>query len=259
MRANNASASRRNTWVAYPWRITSKLPSNLPSSYHYNRPDPSLAEDLKFAPPSPPDAVKSFWGKQLLRMTKLVSDSTQTDLSWNKLIPPEIAQAAGRVRLAPLMSLMAQRNLGGPIGIQQFLFGFRITGILSRRYAFPPSDKLSNKSPTDVNKLAQSDSQRFHDRDKKSGYKNATPLWEEAVAHRGKVWLAAPFAIASTHDPFTIRDAKLNIAFRFVVSQAAKLRACDDLRHSLTNLDFVAQDAHYSGLLAPFGRNVPRY
>ena len=73
---------------------------------------PSLDDALKFVSSYQPEAVKSFWGKQLSRITKLVSDSTQADLSWNKLIPPEIAPAAGKVRLDPLMSLMAQHNLG---------------------------------------------------------------------------------------------------------------------------------------------------
>ena len=49
-------------------------------------------------------------------------------------------------------------------------------------------------------------------------------------------WLTAPFPLCSSASPFTLQPASHNIAFRFGVAQAGKLRACDDLRHSLTNL-----------------------
>ena len=49
-------------------------------------------------------------------------------------------------------------------------------------------------------------------------------------------WLEAPIPLNSEGRPTTWRPQRFNIAFRFGVEQAEKLRACDDLRRSLTNL-----------------------
>ena len=45
--------------------------------------------------------------------------------------------------------------------------------------------------------------------------------------------------LTSLSDPFTLRNKQLNVAFRFGVEQADKLRACDDLRYSRVNLACV--------------------
>ena len=55
----------------------------------------------------------------------------------------------------------------------------------------------------------------------------------------GKGWLTPPFPLTLDSSPFILRGESLNVAFRFGVEQADKLRACDDLRHSLANLACV--------------------
>ena len=66
------------------------------------------------------------------------------------------------------------------------------------------------------------------------------------MEQQGKGWLSDHFPLASSGDPFTSRDSSLNIAFRFGVEQSEKIRACDYLRHSLTNIACV--------VLAPINR-----
>ena len=52
-----------------------------------------------------------------------------------------------------------------------------------------------------------------------------------------KGWLTEPFPLNfPSSSSCVLADRKLNIAFRFGVDQGGKLRACDDLKRSLTNL-----------------------
>ena len=60
-------------------------------------------------------------------------------------------------------------------------------------------------------------------------------LWEEALSQVKKGWLKPPVELGHEGRPHGFPAGQCNIAFRFGVEQAAKLRACDDLRHSLTN------------------------
>ena len=51
-----------------------------------------------------------------------------------------------------------------------------------------------------------------------------------------KGWLSNAFPLSTEAAPFTLQDPRLNVAFRFGVQQAEKLRARDDLRYAMTNL-----------------------
>ena len=199
----------------------------------------SLSKAISFVSECAPELVTSFWEKQLGELTKLASDASDTNESWKKLIPTEIRPAAGKLNLPALMSLMDQFGLGGSNWLQQFLFGFKLTGVLSQRFAFPSAEKAGNSPILSPEELVKNSSTRFTERAAKSGFKNGSELWLEAIEQHKLGWLTAPFPLASVSEPFVLLDKKLNIAFRFGVSQADKLRACDDLRYSLTNLACV--------------------
>ena len=208
------------------------LPTPLPES---------VESALNFIKASPSDTILDFWETQLKHTNKLVEDSKTIESEWVKLIPAELKLASGKLKLAPLMSLLYQQNMGGSHWLQQFLFGFPLVGTISQKHTFPSSDKLKTKKPIDLTQLTSSNARRFTDRAAKSGYKNSLPLWEEAITQHQKGWLTKPFLLAEGNTPFTLKDKKLNIAFRFGVEQADKLRACDDLCHSMTNLACVVQ------------------
>ena len=53
-------------------------------------------------------------------------------------------------------------------------------------------------------------------------------------------WLGAPIPIDATGKVATFEKDRANIAFRFGVGQAGKLRACDDLKHNRVNLHCAA-------------------
>ena len=170
----------------------------------------------------------------------MVKEAETTDFARNALIPTAIKPAAGKLRLAPLMCLMAHFNLGGAIWPQQFLFGFQLVGTLCQQFTFPFSEKAARKRPLALSKLARSSAKRFYDRASRAGRKDSKLLRGGALEQQGKGWLSKSFPLGCNGKPFTLKGQELNIAFRFGVRQADKLRACDDLRHSMTNLACVA-------------------
>ena len=196
----------------------------------------SVAKDLNFLAHAPAAVVMEFRDNQIRAMPQLVRAAAPVDSEWNSLIPPEIMPSAGKLRLDPLLSLMRHRNLGGSNWIQQFLFVFKLTGALSQRYTFPPCEKDSRNTPIGAPRVASENAKRFHERSAKSGFKHVQLIWKETMAQQRHGWLSGAFPLSSIAQHFTFVGAKLNVASRFGAQQAEKLRACDDLRHSMTHL-----------------------
>ena len=73
-------------------------------------------------------------------------------------------------------------------------------------------------------------SKRLHERACRAGFKNALPLWEEAISHVHLGRLSEPIPIdgSGSVQGFPLEGA--NFDFRFGVEQNEKLMACDDLR-----------------------------
>ena len=201
----------------------------------------SIKEAATFIKDSPPELILNFWDEQLSSLDKLIMEASSLEHSWNALIPPEIAPAAGKLKLAAFMSLALQCDCGGSAWLQQFLFGFPLVGRLSQSHCYPTKLKEASKKPVPIPKLFNTNASRFRDRASKSGFKNANALWSEALEQCEKGWLTRPFPLCSKGRPFVLENSKLNIAFRFGVAQGEKLRACDDLRHSHTNLSCVVE------------------
>ena len=79
--------------------------------------------------------------------------------------------------------------------------------------------------------------QRFQERAKNSGFKNAEPLWSEALTQVQEGWLSEPIPISPSGDVVGFSVGDVNLAFRFGVDQNGKLRARGDLRRNMVNLD----------------------
>ena len=201
----------------------------------------SIRAAALFLKDAPTEAVRTFWDQQLSALDELIQDASQTEAEWIKLIPPETAPTAGKIQLAAFMSLSLQCQAGGSTWLQQFLFGFPLVGRLSQRHCYPLKLKEALKKPEPTDKIFNTNEARFHDRSLKSGNKNAPTLWSEALEQCGKGWLTRPFPLSTTNEPFVLNNPKLNVAFRFGVEQGSKLRACDDLRHSRTNLSCIVE------------------
>ena len=125
---------------------------------------------------SSPELVPQFLGEQLPRTSHLMKDSFAADEPLIKLIPAETHPSPGKIRVSPLTSLMYERNLGGSIRMQQFLFCFKPTGVLSQQRTFPLSEKRDHRHHIATSPLALSSSERFRKRPQRSGFKDDNAL-----------------------------------------------------------------------------------
>ena len=98
----------------------------------------------------------------------------------------------------------------------------------------PPSEKA--KPPLSTTKVWRACVKRFRKRARAPGHKNARPLWEEAMEQVSEGLLSEPPPLSVNGDLPHFSLGTTNVAFRFGVTQGAKLRACDDLRNNLVNL-----------------------
>ena len=201
----------------------------------------SIENAASFLKDSSPSQIIHFWDSQLIALDKLIADSATTEAAWLELVPPETRPVAGRIRLHALMFLTTQCEAGGSIWLQQFLFGFPLVGRLAQPRCYPTKPQDASKKEEPITKLFNTNESRFSDRANKSGFKNCKLLWSEAEVQCNKGWLCKPFPLCSEGSSFRLSNPDLNIAFRFGVEQGSKLRACDDLRHSRTNLSFVVE------------------
>ena len=183
---------------------------------------------------TPPEEVTAFWDAQVGRLERLVSACAQDQVSWDRCIRPEIAPAAGRFATVALSQLFRHYGLPGQKWLWQFANGFPITGSLSQIHLFPISKREVDRAPRA--ELCESASSRFRERASRCGTKDAGVLWDEALSHVEKGWLSDPIPLAENGKPVTWKSERFNVAFRFGVRQDDKIRACDDLKHSLTNL-----------------------
>ena len=69
-----------------------------------------------------------------------------------------------------------------------------------------------------------------------SGHRNAEALWEEALSHVQEGWLSQAAEFSPDGDIDFSPCGATDAAFRFVVSQGEKVRACDDPMHNMTIL-----------------------
>ena len=119
--------------------------------------------------------------------------------------------------------------LVGPISL-----GFPITGSPPQRFTF---EKEAAKFPRiPCKQLYVTAPTRFRDRVAKSGFKNAKAFRGESLQQMEKGWVMPPTPLDMDGRPFTWRSSQFNISFRYGVEKAGKLRAFDNLNHSVANL-----------------------
>ena len=198
-----------------------------------------LRNNALFCRDTPPARLLSIWETQLSKVEKLVSSCALAQSKWDACIPPELLPAAGRLKTVAIKQLMGVCGMGGTRWLDQFAFGFPITGLLSQKFLFGVDDKADPSAILPLPELFKTAASRFRERAEKSGRKNAQPLWDEALEQVKKGWLLPPAELAADGRPASWRSEKYNIAFRFGVLQQDKLRACDDLKHAMTNLACV--------------------
>ena len=141
---------------------------------------------------------------------------------------------SGQLNTVALSQLMAMCGISGRNWIDQFACGFFNTVTLAQKHTFELTDH--ERDVLSRAELPRSAARRFRGRASRSGCKNGPALWGEAMAQHAQCWLSGPIPLIADVRPATRRPNSYNIDSRFGVEQAEKLRACDDLRPSLTNL-----------------------
>ena len=194
---------------------------------------PSLQRTALLIKHSPEKSIIQFWDQQLLRLRNLVAEAVPFQKAWGDSISLKLRPAAGKLQTIALKQLFPLSGINGMDWLDQFAVGFPITGKLSQNQVYPTD--ASVRSPRSVESIFASSAHRFRERAAKSGFKNSGKLWEEAMGQVQQGWLEEPAKLTPDGLPAELSGDAVNIAFRFRVSQAEKLRACDDLRHSLTN------------------------
>ena len=125
-------------------------------------------------------------------------------------------------------------NVGGAAWIDQSSYGFPIAGKMSQEFLSPRGKQSTAR--IHVSDIFATSAARFRERDAKYGMKNADPMWAESMKQVGEGWILDPVPLSTDGKPLLWSSKRYNVSFRFGVLQADKLRACDDLKHSIANL-----------------------
>ena len=183
-----------------------------------------------------PMDVANFWGEQLGRLSRLNAELPTHQAQWGGIIDPALKPAAGKIRTLTIRHHAAQCGLGGERWMDQFETGLPNTWAMSQKGVPPPPTHPqvfgAIGGPALLFSMGEA---RFRERAPRAGSKNAPQLWDETMGKVKKGWLCPPLSLADSGCPDGFSPGRYNIAFRFGVEQAAKLRACDDLRRSLSN------------------------
>ena len=151
-----------------PVEAALRRPFFLPLSAPLPRP---ISDASSFIRGSHPEQIAHFWDSQLISLDRLIADSSEVEKAWAELIPSETAPAACNIRLAALMSLANQCQVGGAVWIRRFLFGSPLVGRLTQPRCYPIKLKASLKKEEPIHKLRNTNESRFSDMARKPDLK----------------------------------------------------------------------------------------
>ena len=134
---------------------------------------------IEFIRSSSDDQIMKIWDSQLRASEELVRSCTSAQNRWNSCIPGSISASSGKFQTVAVKTLLRQLNVGGEAWLDQFSFGFPITGKLSQSFLFPRGKKSADRLP--LSAIFSSSAARFKVRAAKSGLKNAAPMRAEAM------------------------------------------------------------------------------
>ena len=200
--------------------------------------DTPLPKDFKNAldwiSSTPLSAISSYWDSQLLALKDLSTNPICSSDSWYNLRERSFSQAPRSLNIALLAQLADYCEMGGLDWLSGYINGFPITGTICQSGVFPPTLKPDNPNPLKRTDLFINAIPRFKARAHRKP-PHADTLWAEALSQVSAGWLDSPQLLDNSgrfaHSPQT----PIVNAFRFAVIQGDKIRACDDLKASLTN------------------------
>ena len=148
-----------------------------------------------------PEAISAFRGKQLRRLSALVTASAETGRLWYNCIPHQIRQDAGKLKVTAFGSIVRQDNLVARNGLRSSFTACHWSDLRAKNAPYPLGKKDYGDSPLTPRQLFGGASQRFFGRASKSGRENGPGLWRGDLQHPQAGWPAAPFPLCPTDDP----------------------------------------------------------
>ena len=168
------------------------------------------------------------------RVKKVVEDAAEIQAEWYKKTDPRRAPATGEFNFIAMMSMMGQFGMGASLWLQQFVWGFALTGDLSQSGVYPTDPQVL--SAPDLSSIWDGAESRYRARANGTGWPNAEILWSVALEQVEKGWLMDPHPIGGDGQCPNAAIGPINVSFRFGVGQMGNLRACDDLKYGPANL-----------------------
>ena len=178
--------------------------------------------------------IKAFWESQMSQLRGLALNPHCSSESWYKMRPTFFKSAPSSLNIALLAQLANFTGMGGARWLENYIKGFPITGTICQSGVFPLTLKPDNPDPLDIQTLLEDSIGRFKSRSSRRP-PHSQILWKEALAQVESGWLEQPRPLDSSGRFEDSPALPLVNAFRFAVVQGEKIRACDDLKASLTN------------------------
>ena len=183
---------------------------------------------------TPPETIIKARDAQLTALDELAYGCKMAESKWDACIPEDIAPESGKFQTVAMKQLANQLGMGGSAWLDQFAYGFLITGQMSQKHLFPAAPPKYDRVAKD--RIPHASAARFRERAAKSGQKNDQPHMGRGHASSGKRAGASPTPLSADGAPLSWHSMEFNIPFRPGAIQTDKLRACDDLKRSVTNL-----------------------
>ena len=227
----DASSYHSHIWAAlkapFPLFSPTPLPRDLTVALEFNRDNTR-------------ETISNFRRSQM-RILRTIADECRAETDhWYSFAPPEIRESPNKIHIALLTHLTRFTRIGGTNWLMQFIKGFPISGKLCQRGVFP-MDTSATPELVDPESLFETKTARFRARAPKATSRFSQQLWDEASAQVKQGWLHPPEPLNSEGNFTNNLSERFNVAFRFGVSQADKLRGCDDFKDSLTNKTCIVQ------------------
>ena len=218
---------------SYQDHFAQALEQPFPMAAECPLPD-DVREAIKFSSRSSNKTLTDFWGAQLSALSALADHPLCSSEPWYALRPKELSAAPKALNIALIAQLASFTGIGALNWLSGYIYGFPITGTISQSKTFPLTQKPDNPKPLSISDLQKGASERFKSRSKRPP-KLADLLWKEALEQVSMGWLDQPRLLTADGRFADSPDLPVVNAFRFPVIQGEKVRACDDLKASLTN------------------------
>ena len=233
--------ARRSPVGRFPLSLETPMPSETLDAIEFTRPDDN-------------NRILKIWGVQLRATEELDRSFSLAQTKWNACIPGPIAASGGKFQNVSPKQLTLHLNIGGSARAGQSPTVFRLRACCRRNTCF-----RAITSWACVCRRARFPAlHRVESVDERPNMDGRTiRRFEARQWSRRRRTGPPPTPLSDDCKPLEWRSKRYNISFRFGVRQPDELRACDDLKRSMSNLTCTVETPiqHVScGNIAPIAQ-----